>query len=50
MPYTEFVRDQLAGDLADKPTTDQLKATIFQRLTKTNTEGGTGIRVGSCGN
>jgi hypothetical protein len=26
MPYTEFVRDQLAGDLADKPTTDQLKA------------------------
>ena len=41
MPYTEFVRDQLAGDLADKPTTDQLKATIFQRLTKTNTEGGT---------
>lgn len=41
MPYTEFVRDQLAGDLAEKPTTDQLKATIFQRLTKTNTEGGT---------
>ena len=41
MPYTEFVRDQLAGDLADKPTTDQLKATLFQRLTKTNTEGGT---------
>jgi hypothetical protein len=41
MPYTEFVRGQLAGDLADKPTTDQLKATLFQRLTKTNTEGGT---------
>ncbi|MGA0093978.1 MAG: PSD1 and planctomycete cytochrome C domain-containing protein, partial [Chthoniobacterales bacterium] len=41
MPYTEFVRDQLAGDLADKPTTDQLKATLFQRMTKTNTEGGT---------
>ena len=41
MPYTEFVRDQLAGDLADKPTTDQLKATLFERLTKTNTEGGT---------
>jgi hypothetical protein len=41
MPYTEFVRDQLAGDLADKPNTDQLKATLFQRLTKTNTEGGT---------
>jgi hypothetical protein len=41
MPYTEFVRDQLAGDLADKPTTDQLKATLFQRLTKNNNEGGT---------
>lgn len=41
MPYTEFVRDQLAGDLADKPTTEQLQATLFQRLTKTNTEGGT---------
>ena len=41
MPYTDFVRDQLAGDLVEKPTTDQLKATLFQRLTKTNTEGGT---------
>lgn len=40
-PYPEFVRDQLAGDLVDKPTIDQLKATLFQRMTKTNTEGGT---------
>jgi hypothetical protein len=41
MPYTEFVRDQLAGDLADKPSSDQLKATLFHRLTITNTEDGT---------
>ena len=41
IPFTDFVRDQLAGDLVEKPTTDQLKATLFQRLTKTNTEGGT---------
>ncbi|MGB0344691.1 MAG: DUF1549 and DUF1553 domain-containing protein, partial [Coraliomargarita sp.] len=41
LPYPEFVRDQLAGDLVDNPTTSQLMATSFLRLTPTNTEGGT---------
>lgn len=41
LPYPEFVRDQLAGDLVEKPTTDQLVATAFLRLTATNDEGGT---------
>lgn len=41
LPYPEFVRDQLAGDLVEHPTTDQLMATSFLRLTPTNTEGGT---------
>ena len=41
LPYPEFVRDQLAGDLVDKPTTGQLVATAFLRLTATNDEGGT---------
>lgn len=41
MSYDEFLRDQLAGDLVQNPTTDQLIATAFQRNTQTNTEGGT---------
>ena len=41
LPYPEFVRDQLAGDLVENPGTDQLMATSFLRLTPTNTEGGT---------
>lgn len=41
LPYPDFVRDQLAGDLVDQPTTEQLMATGFLRLTATNSEGGT---------
>jgi hypothetical protein len=41
MPYDEFTRDQLAGDLLPQPTEDQLVATAFHRNTMTNTEGGT---------
>ena len=41
MPYDEFTRDQIAGDLLPKPTEDELVATAFHRNTMTNTEGGT---------
>jgi len=41
MPYDEFLRDQLAGDLLENPTTDQMIATAFLRNSQTNTEGGT---------
>ncbi len=40
MPFTEFTRMQLAGDLADEVTLDHLVATGFHRNTKTNVEGG----------
>lgn len=41
MPFDQFTREQLAGDLLPNPTTDQLVATAFHRNTLTNTEGGT---------
>ncbi|MGA0845765.1 MAG: DUF1549 domain-containing protein, partial [Luteolibacter sp.] len=41
IPYTKFVSDQIAGDLAEQADVDQWIATLFQRMTKTNTEGGT---------
>lgn len=41
LPYTTFIRDQLAGDMVEKPTTDQITAASFLRLSQTNTEGGT---------
>lgn len=41
MPYDQFTREQLAGDLLDEPTRDQLIATAFHRNTPTNDEGGT---------
>ncbi len=41
MPYDEFTIRQLAGDLLDDPTADDLIATAFHRNTQTNTEGGT---------
>ena len=41
LPYDQFTMEQLAGDLLDEPTTDQLIATAFHRNTMTNTEGGT---------
>ncbi|MBT8036304.1 MAG: PSD1 and planctomycete cytochrome C domain-containing protein [Verrucomicrobiae bacterium] len=40
-PYDQFLREQLAGDLFENPTTESLTATAFHRNTQTNTEGGT---------
>ena len=40
LPYDQFVIDQLAGDLLNDPTSDQLAATGFHRNTLTNKEGG----------
>jgi hypothetical protein len=40
MPFDQFTREQLAGDLLPKPTTDQLVATGFHRNTAFNEEGG----------
>ncbi len=41
MPFDQFTIEQLAGDLLDNPTDDQLLATAFHRNTMTNDEGGT---------
>lgn len=41
MPFDQFTREQLAGDLLDSPSHDQIVATAFHRNTMTNTEGGT---------
>jgi len=40
LPYDEFVRWQVAGDLLPTPTQDQLLATAFNRLHRQNAEGG----------
>lgn len=41
LPFDRFTLEQLAGDLLDHPTDDQLVATAFHRNTMTNNEGGT---------
>jgi len=41
MPYDQFVREQIAGDLLPEPKDDDYIATAFHRNTMTNDEGGT---------
>ncbi len=41
MPFDQFTKEQLAGDLLPDPTVDQLIATAFHRNTMANDEGGT---------
>ncbi|MFH6602559.1 DUF1553 domain-containing protein [Maribacter algicola] len=40
MPYDEFVRWQMAGDMMPDPTKEQILATTFGRLHPQNSEGG----------
>jgi hypothetical protein len=41
LPYDQFTREQLAGDLLPDATESQILATAFHRNTMTNDEGGT---------
>lgn len=41
LPFDQFTIEQLAGDLLENPSEDQILATAFHRNTMTNTEGGT---------
>ncbi len=40
-PFDQFTIEQIAGDLLENPTQEQLTATAFHRNTLTNNEGGT---------
>ena len=40
LPYSDFIRWQLAGDLLPNPSQDQMVATAFNRLHRQNAEGG----------
>ncbi len=41
LPFDQFTLEQIAGDLLENPTDEQLKGTAFHRNTMTNSEGGT---------
>lgn len=41
MPYDQFIKEQIAGDLMPNATDSQLIATAYHRNTMTNDEGGT---------
>ncbi len=41
LPFDQFTLEQIAGDLLENPTEEQLKGTAFHRNTMTNNEGGT---------
>ncbi len=41
MPYDQFLKEQIAGDLIPNATDEELLATAFNRNTMTNDEGGT---------
>lgn len=41
MPYDQFIKEQIAGDLLPNATDEQYLATAFHRNTMTNDEGGT---------
>jgi Protein of unknown function (DUF1553)/Protein of unknown function (DUF1549)/Planctomycete cytochrome C len=43
MPYDQFTIEQLAGDLLQNATTEQIVATGFHRNTQLNTEGGVNL-------
>ncbi len=40
LPYDQFTKEQIAGDLLPDATTEQIEATAFNRNTMTNVEGG----------